>query len=122
MAALAQVATYAQFGGIAAVLMGEHLWSMLHRPMPEFWRQSVEPNKVPLGMGIWLFGGTMVQNLVKTGAFEVYFDGELVFSKLQTHTMPSGELLYERIYDIIQRKKLRIGVRPMANLVGNRQQ
>ena len=33
-------------------------------------------------MGAWFVGNTVSQNLLNTGAFEIYYDGEVIFSKL----------------------------------------
>lgn len=40
------------------------------------------------------FFGTVIQtNLMQSGAFEIYIDGELQYSKLETKQMPTFELI-----------------------------
>lgn len=55
---------------------------------PETWR-ALEEKKVMLLMGIWFAGGTIRQNLLSTGAFEVSYGGTPIFSKLDTGRMPT---------------------------------
>lgn len=41
---------------------------------------KLQENKLGVCMMLWFTGGTFSQTLMKTGAFEVYFDGQLVTS------------------------------------------
>ncbi len=40
-------------------------------------------------MGAWFLGNTMAQNVVATGAFEIYVNENLEFSKLNSGQMPT---------------------------------
>lgn len=41
--------------------------------------------------GAWLVGNALINGLTTTHAFEIYANGELVFSKLATGRLPSLE-------------------------------
>lgn len=47
--------------------------------------------------GVFFVGNTLVANLKESGAFEVYYDGELIFSKLREGRMISVEELIGRL-------------------------
>ena len=49
----------------------------------------VQENKIQVGIGAF-FLGTIIQNsLSQSGAFEIYINGNLEYSKLQTGNMPT---------------------------------
>jgi hypothetical protein len=56
--------------------------------VPEFYR-NIQANKWGWGMGAWFIGNTMAQNVVATGAFEIYVNENLEFSKLNSGQMPT---------------------------------
>lgn len=57
---------------------------------PELYQQSVAQNKFGYCMGIWLLGNAVNNGLMSTGAFEVYYDGSLVWP----HALASCPLDY----------------------------
>ena len=71
---------------------GPNLCKMLNLPEPELMKKAREhPFQVFIGLFIL---NSMGASQLSTGAFEVYVDGHLVFSKLALGKMPSGpELL-----------------------------
>ena len=60
-------------------------------PVPA-WQQWMKDNKLMSGLGI-MFAGNIGQQLRATGAFEVYVNGELLFSKLASGTVPVVEVM-----------------------------
>lgn len=95
---LAQAVGLAQMGGFAFVIFGERIFEMLgYAAPPEFYQQNVQQNKFGVGVGVWFVGNFLQNQLISTGAFEVYYDGALVFSKLAEHRMPRVEELLEGI-------------------------
>lgn len=69
-----------QFGTIGLVLLGERLIQALgmdERRMPLLWH-TIKQNKVAVCIGAWFICGTIAENLKKSGAFEIFFDGEKV--------------------------------------------
>ncbi|KAL4423195.1 hypothetical protein ABPG77_000328 [Micractinium sp. CCAP 211/92] len=55
---------------------------------PDIWR-TLEEKKMMVLLGIWFGGGTIRQNLLSTGAFEVSYGGTPIFSKLDTGRLPT---------------------------------
>ncbi len=50
---------------------------------------NLQSNKMGSTMGAWFVGNTVSQNLLNTGAFEVFYDGEVIFSKHDTKRLPT---------------------------------
>ena len=48
-------------------------------------------------LGVWLFGNYMNSMLKGTGAFEIIFNNELLYSKLETGEFPESNLIYQRL-------------------------
>jgi hypothetical protein len=42
------------------------------------YQANVAANRFGAGIGVWLVGNMVSNQLISTGAFEVYFDGQLV--------------------------------------------
>ncbi len=62
----------------AMVFAGDKVFQYLNVAPPAWYTQNVATNRFGYAMGVWFFGNTIVTNLQNTGAFEVYFDGQLV--------------------------------------------
>lgn len=77
---LSQIATMANFALIGATAMG-------HSMLPPGMLQ----NKVASCMGIFFLGNMISGGLTKTNAFEIYLDGQLLWSTLETHRKPTME-------------------------------
>ena len=76
-AALARVTRLAQFGLLALVLVGERAFAAVGVPVPA-WYQQTQQQKLPVLMAIWFIGNMMQNSLSSSGAFEVFYDGQLV--------------------------------------------
>lgn len=57
----------------------------------------IKKNKVPLLVGAWFVGNMVQTNLMNTGAFEVYYDGAKVFSKLESGQAPVARAIIEAV-------------------------
>jgi|TARA_B110000977_G_scaffold128709_1_gene164249 selT/selW/selH-like putative selenoprotein len=55
---------------------------------PEF-VTNLQSNKMGSTMGAWFVGNTVSTNLLNTGAFEVFYDGEVIFSKNGEKRLPT---------------------------------
>lgn len=78
-----------QFGTIGLAIIGEQLAGVLSINIPAHYLAALREKRMMLIIGIW-FAGSMIHNaLMSTGAFEVFYDGKLVFSKLASGTMPN---------------------------------
>lgn len=77
-ALLAQIVTLAQFGAIALALVGEQVAGALGFVIPPHLLATLREKRMVIIMGAW-FAGSMINNaLVSTGAFEIFYDGDLV--------------------------------------------
>mmetsp|Transcript_34928 Transcript_34928/g.87988 ORF Transcript_34928/g.87988 Transcript_34928/m.87988 type:complete len:137 (-) Transcript_34928:345-755(-) len=95
--ALAKFAGFAQMGLLALTFAGDKIFPLIGMEPPELYQQSVAQNKFGYCMGIWLLGNAVNNGLMSTGAFEVYYDGSLIFSKLETGRMPFGQEITEAL-------------------------
>eukprot|EP00803_Ostreobium_quekettii_P008148 evm.model.scf_1080.1 EVM.evm.TU.scf_1080.1 scf_1080:5139-6471(+) len=77
-AAIAQMVGAGQMAGIALSLFGDRILPALGISEPIPMVANLQKNKYATCMLFWFLGGTLQQNLMKTSAFEVYFDGQLV--------------------------------------------
>jgi hypothetical protein len=57
---------------------GDKIFPILGMDAPAVYEQSVAQNKFGYGMGIWFLGNAINNSLMSTGAFEIYYDGNLV--------------------------------------------
>jgi selT/selW/selH-like putative selenoprotein len=73
----------AQVAVIGLTLAGEKLF-----PVPPPWLKTLQESKLQSCLMAWFAGNLVSQNLQATGAFEVYYDGAVIFSKLQSGNAP----------------------------------
>jgi len=83
--ALAQVLQLTFFGGIAMALIGKNV-------LPEPAAKFVDGNQAIILGGCFLCN-IMAGNLLNTGAFEITFDGEFVWSKIESGRFPQMDEL-----------------------------
>jgi hypothetical protein len=76
-AVLSKVLTACQLGSIGVMLGGEQLFGWLGMAPPELYMRYKD-KKGAVIMGIWFLGNALQNSLTATGAFEVYYNGELV--------------------------------------------
>ncbi|KAM1446980.1 hypothetical protein ACFXTO_006129 [Malus domestica] len=81
----------AQVGVFGIVMAGEHIFPMLGFATPPAWYYSLRANRFGTIASTLLLGNALQSYLQGTGAFEVYLNNELVFSKLKEGRFP-GEL------------------------------
>jgi selT/selW/selH-like putative selenoprotein len=90
---LANIASSLWMGGLIAVFGGSAICQAIGVPEPQLLR-SIQGNKMMFLGGLFVLNN-MANGMLATGAFEVYFGDELVFSKLTSNRFPSAQ-------DIIQ--------------------
>lgn len=88
---LSKVVPIVQFGIIGIVVAGEQIFPRLGFIVPPPWYYTLRANRFGTISTTWLLGNVLQSFLQSSGAFEVYCNGELVFSKLKEHRFP-GEL------------------------------
>jgi len=67
-----------QFATIGIVIGGDFVFS---QPFPSSY-EWIRERKFLVGFGAWTLGNSLAQGLVSTGAFEVFYDGQLIYSAL----------------------------------------
>lgn len=87
---LSRIVTVLQMGVIALALASEPICTALNIQLPENIVRELKEKKMMILMGAWFVGNTINNALTSTGAFEVYYEDALVFSKLETGRMPSS--------------------------------
>ncbi|EOY33698.1 SELT-like protein precursor [Theobroma cacao] len=88
---LSKVVPVFQFGVIGIIMAGEHIFPMIGIMTPPPWYYSLRANRFGSIASAWLLGNVLQSFLQSSGAFEVYCNDELVFSKLGEGRFP-GEI------------------------------
>lgn len=55
------------------------------------YRTHIGPNRMGWMAGAWFFGNIVSNSLMSTGAFEIYANGSLVFSKIKEGRLPTAD-------------------------------
>jgi len=76
-------------GGIVLMIGGDSVFKFLHIAEPQ-WYVLMKNNKVA-SFGALFIMNSMGNSQLSTGAFEIYINDELFYSKLATHRLPNGE-------------------------------
>ncbi|PKA63308.1 SelT-like protein [Apostasia shenzhenica] len=87
---LSKIVPVAQVSFIVIITAGEHIFPKLGM-VPPPWYYTLRANRFGAIASTWLLGNFVQSSLQSSGAFEVYFNGELVFSKLKEQRIP-GEI------------------------------
>lgn len=72
--------------------MGEAIFRALNKPVPDFYNK-IQENKWTWIIATWFIGGQLQAGLLSTGAFEIYVNDALEFSKIQTGGMPDMNVI-----------------------------
>ena len=83
---------YAQTLVLIIAIFGTSIFEKLGIQTPQIVNDLLE-KKVIVMIGAFLIGNMIRTQLLSTGAFEIYFDGQLVFSKLETGQPPNEQIL-----------------------------
>ncbi|KMT12343.1 hypothetical protein BVRB_5g102810 [Beta vulgaris subsp. vulgaris] len=87
---LSKLVPVAQVGVFAVIMAGDQIFPRLGMSPPT-WYYSLRANRFGTISATWLFGNFIQSSLQSSGAFEVFIDGEPVFSKLAQQRFP-GEI------------------------------
>mmetsp|Transcript_10295 Transcript_10295/g.37943 ORF Transcript_10295/g.37943 Transcript_10295/m.37943 type:complete len:144 (-) Transcript_10295:344-775(-) len=102
--AMAKAVGYAQMGTIGLTLFGEKLFPLLGVAEPQGFA-GLKDNKFQVVLVAWILGNTISQNMMNTGAFEVFYNGEQLFSKVATGQLPNVQDLIMNIESEMRRNK-----------------
>lgn len=75
------------------------MFQKLNMPPPQFY-YAMQNNKLVVGAFLFLGLNGIKGYLGSSGAFEVFYDGQLLFSKLSTGKMPTVELIMRLVGDL----------------------
>ncbi|KAE9611055.1 hypothetical protein Lal_00016400 [Lupinus albus] len=92
---LSKVVPMVQFGIVAIIAAGEQIFPRLGMTPPALY-YSLRANKFRSIASTWLLGNFLQSFLQSSGAFEVYCNGDLIFSKLKENRFP-GEIELKEI-------------------------
>eukprot|EP00735_Rhodelphis_limneticus_P015228 TRINITY_DN9416_c0_g1::TRINITY_DN9416_c0_g1_i1::g.237::m.237 TRINITY_DN9416_c0_g1::TRINITY_DN9416_c0_g1_i1::g.237 ORF type:complete len:132 (-),score=6.70,sp/Q9STZ2/SELT_ARATH/33.33/7e-17,Rdx/PF10262.4/4.1e-08 TRINITY_DN9416_c0_g1_i1:294-689(-) len=95
----AQLLGYGQIATWVVTFWGDTLFPVMGVTPPSFY-QHMKDNKLQTFLASWILGNAGSQAMMSTGAFEIMYDGQIVFSKLDTGRLPSLEEVVTRISDI----------------------
>lgn len=85
--------SYLQYGFIGLMLLGNNIPAIAGHPL----YQRVQQNRWMYFIGAYFLTNTLQKMLSQTGAFEVYVDNELIFSKLALNRMPTIQEILGRL-------------------------
>ena len=88
---VATIAQYCFFLGIAVIFFGENLFKLMGQNPPE-WYVGIQANKMQACMFLWI-ANSMATAQLATGAFEISYDGDIIFSKRAEGRWPQPEEL-----------------------------
>lgn len=93
---LSKVVPIVQVGAIGIVMAGDQIFPRLGMTPPPLYF-TLRANRFGAMATTWLLGNFVQSFLQSSGAFEVYCNGDLVFSKLEEQRFPSEFELRELI-------------------------
>ncbi|XP_065644599.1 thioredoxin reductase-like selenoprotein T isoform X2, partial [Hydra vulgaris] len=105
---IAKASNILKWSALAIITLGERVsfWQNLNIPNPPEIYQWTQNHKIMSCVGVFFIGNTIENGLLQTGAFEIYFNDVLIWSKLKTQKLPSVEELLLRIKNNMDDKKM----------------
>ncbi|OVA02711.1 Selenoprotein [Macleaya cordata] len=103
---LSKVVPVFQVGVMGIVMAGEQIFPRLGFVTPPAWYFTMRQNRFGTIATAWLLGNAMQSFLQSSGAFEVYCNDELVFSKLKEKRFPSEFELREIINNKLSNSRI----------------
>jgi thioredoxin reductase-like selenoprotein T len=94
---LSNVISFLQMIAIGWMIIGgEKLLRLVgyKNQLPNFYH-TIQQNPMPILMGLFLLAPSMISKYQNNGAFEIYLDEEIIFSKLQAGRFPTANILIE---------------------------
>jgi len=79
-----------QLAFLAIAFFGEGLFRFLRMATPTWYFNARENPMLALAL-VFFIVPTLINSMMVSGAFEVELDGSLIYSKIQTGRMPTGQ-------------------------------
>jgi thioredoxin reductase-like selenoprotein T len=88
---LLQLMTIIQFLTLAFIIFGNNLWTnvLMFRRVPS-WYLKIKEHGFQFGILVFFVLPNVLNSYIVTGAFEIFVDGELVYSKIGTGKFPTA--------------------------------
>ena len=96
---ISKVIGFLSMGFILVLLFGEKLIEQVAAEPPAFVKRMYE-NKWTWVFLVYIISSNISNMLLSSGAFEIYLNDNLYYSKLHTGQMPSGEVLQQLVKDV----------------------
>eukprot|EP01084_Bolivina_argentea_P291923 501777_1 len=93
---IAQAASYLFFIGLILIFFGETISQNINIPSIKDICLKISQNKMQTFIALYVIN-LIGSNLLSTGAFEVYVQDELIWSKLETGQLPQNHYLLQEI-------------------------
>mmetsp|Transcript_23180 Transcript_23180/g.68899 ORF Transcript_23180/g.68899 Transcript_23180/m.68899 type:complete len:111 (-) Transcript_23180:250-582(-) len=74
---------------IMVALAGDAVLKLCNMPVPQFFAENVAEKRFVWIIGALFVGNIITNQLTQTHAFEIYANGQVVFSKLEAGRLPS---------------------------------
>jgi len=79
---LSYIVMFIQFGGVILAFTGKNIKPYIGSLIPDNILDWIEGNKLMFGMGCFLLGNILNNNISNTGAFEIYCNEKLIWSAI----------------------------------------
>jgi len=96
----AKIVGFAQFGFLGFALGGDYLLPLFSISPQHPFYQYIQNNKMPACAFVWIIGNMVSQSLQSTGAFEISYNGQMVYSKLEKGKLPTSDEIINTIKKI----------------------
>jgi selT/selW/selH-like putative selenoprotein len=88
-----------QFSIGAVLMFGDAIFAKLGITPPPLYYRLIEKKMMVIMLVVFL-GNTVAASLQSSGAFEIWYGGQLIHSKLSTGEYPTGEFIVHRLYEL----------------------
>jgi len=95
-----KIISIAQFSFLGVALGGEYILPLLSISPQHPFSQYIQQNKMPICAFLWIVGNMVTQSLQSTGAFEISYNGHMVYSKLEKGKLPTSDEIINTIKKI----------------------
>lgn len=90
---LSKLIMFLQYAIILFIFFGEKVFGYLKMPVPAIYYKMTQ-YKMFIVFGVYMFGNNLSSMLTSSGAFEVVFNNEVLFSKINQGGFPKPETLF----------------------------
>lgn len=98
---LARIFLAIQISILFTILIGDSILGTFGIKLPKIeLLENMKQNKFGSCIFVWMIGNMLISSMSNSGAFEIAYDGQMVFSKLDAGRMPNVNDIIEGINQI----------------------